>query len=131
MASVTRRYSPSKVQAPFAETPILAKYSLPQRVLQAEGPPGIANTLDGGVVDKPAASLSRPLVDQSAWQALVALENLPHDLLLAGARGDKRNADGVVHDGQREGDASRWRLGRVLDGGDPGARLAQQCVAGE
>lgn len=94
-------------------------------------PPGKADALNGGLVDEPAAPVSRSFVDESARQARASVENLLHDVLLAGAGGDKGDADGVRDDGQRQGDSLGGRLGRVLDGGDPGVGLAEQLVAGE
>lgn len=94
-------------------------------------PPRKADALDGGLVDEPAASVSRSLVDESAGQTRAGVEDLLHDILLAAAGGNKSDADGVRDDGQRQGDSLGGRLGRVLDGGDPGVGLAEQLVAGE
>lgn len=99
-------------------------------VLQ-EGSPREADTLDRRLVDEPAASLAGSLVDQGTGQVVVGVEDLLHDVFLAGAGGDKGNAHSVSDDGQGEGDALCGGLGGILNGGDPCACLPQQGVAGK
>ncbi|TLS28666.1 hypothetical protein PpBr36_00442 [Pyricularia pennisetigena] len=90
-----------------------------------------ADALDGWIVDEPRTPVPCALVHEGARQARFLVKDLLHNLLLAAAGGDKGDAHAVGDHGQGQGDAARRGLGAVLDGGDPGARLAQQLVAGE
>lgn len=96
-----------------------------------KGPAGEVNTLDGRLVNEPAASLASRLIDKTAGQTVFGVKDLLHDILLATTSGNKGDAHGVGDDGQGQCDAARGRLGRVFDGSDPGAGLAQESVAGK
>lgn len=101
--------------------------------LEVEATLGIADALNGRVVNEPAAAVARGIVDESAGQARsrAFLEDLLHDALLAGTSSDESNSHSVGDNGQGQRDALGWWLGAILDGGDPGGGLAQEFVAGK
>lgn len=123
--------SPARLPFPFfLFLPLLRAKS--RAVLQA-APARNADTVQSSIVTEPADLFAGALVDQATRQrtALLGLENLLHNVLFAGAGGDKGNLGAVHDDGQAEGDALRWGLGRVGNAQAPGVRLAQQGVLGE
>ena len=101
--------------------------------LDHTAPLGEVHALGRSSVAEPANALAGALVDQSARKlaALLRLENALQHVLLSRAGSDESNARGVLHDGQREGNALGRRLRRVLNAENPGAGLAQLRVAGE
>lgn len=84
-----------------------------------------------GLIYEPADPIACRLVDKRAWQTVIRVEDLLHDVLLASAGSNEGDAHGVGDDGEGQRDALRGRLGGVLDGCDPGVGLAQQRMSGE
>jgi hypothetical protein len=104
-----------------------------ERNLYAAAARGEGDTLNGRVVNEPADPALTLEVDESAGQlvAFVRVEYLPHDFLLSAAGRDKRDLQSSLYDGEGEGDALGWGLGRVGNGQDPGVLFAQEIGAGE
>lgn len=96
-----------------------------------EASPREADAVHGVVVGEPAAAIAGGLIDEGTRQAVADLEDPLDYVPLSGAGGDEGDVDGVRQDGQGEGDAAGWGLGRVLNRGHPGVGLAQQWVAGK
>lgn len=62
---------------------------------------GVADALDGRLVDEPAAAVAGGVIDECAWKARsrALLEDLLHDALLAAASSDKGDTHSVCNDG--------------------------------
>ncbi|KAI7197821.1 6-phosphogluconolactonase [Hortaea werneckii] len=84
-------------------------------------------------VAEPADLLPGTSVDQSARQipALLCLENLLQDILLAATSCHEADLSSRLDDWQAQGDALWWWLRGVIDGQDPRLGLPQQRVVWE
>lgn len=69
--------------------------------LEVEAALGVADALDGRLVNEPAASVASGIVDECAGKARsrALLEDLLHDTLLAAASSDKGDTHSVRNDG--------------------------------
>lgn len=90
------------------------------------------NAPEGRVVREEVDPARRDDLDPARRKTLLGVvEHLLHNLLLALARRDERDAVRVIQDGVGERDARGGRLGRVVEPGDPAVHLVQQRVARE
>lgn len=85
------------------------------------------------MICEPGHLITSTLVDQSRRKtgALLKIEDLLKDLLLATTRRDKGNADSVGNNRQGKSDALRRGLGGVCLSSNPSVLLAEQSVARE
>jgi hypothetical protein len=100
-------------------------------MVSEESPSRKADALDSRLVDEPTAAFTSTLIDKSARQTTVGIEDLLHDVLLAAASSDERDTNGVVDDWKSEGDALGRRLRGVFNGSNPGVDFTEQFMARE
>lgn len=91
------------------------------------------NALSGSSIAEPADLVSRTFIHQATRQtsALLCLEDLLQNVLLASSSRNETNLCGVQYHGQAEGDAGWWRLGRVFEMENPGVLFSEQRVIGK
>jgi hypothetical protein len=93
---------------------------------------GEVDALNGRVGNKPENGSGSDLVDNGRGKSgLGLLEDLLEDRGLSGSLGDESDGLGSLENGESDGDSSRRRLGRVLNGGDKLGLLLEQSVSRE